>query len=148
MPDRRADGCNLEVVFAEFVHLHRQRWAARGEPGMLAEPLLAFHGEVARRLQQDGLLRLYVLYLGRDPAAAFYGFHAMRRTVYYLGGFEPRFARYSPGALVIGHAVEQAIVEDHAAELDFLRGAEAYKYAWGAVDEPVHRLVLERAHAG
>ena len=25
---------------------------------------------------------------------------------------------------------------------DFLRGDEAYKYEWGAVDEPIHRLLV------
>ena len=28
--------------------------------------------------------------------------------------------------------------------LDFLRGNESYKYAWGAVDEPVQRLLVRR----
>ena len=26
--------------------------------------------------------------------------------------------------------------------LDFLRGDEPYKYEWGAVDEPIHRLLV------
>jgi CelD/BcsL family acetyltransferase involved in cellulose biosynthesis len=28
--------------------------------------------------------------------------------------------------------------------LDFLRGDEAYKYEWGAVDEPIQRLLVRR----
>lgn len=106
---------------------------------MLSDPLVAFHREVAGRVLCDGLLRLYVLYLGDVPAAAFYGFQTRRRTVYYLGGFEPRFERYSPGTLVVAHALERAVVEDSAAAFDFLRGAEAYKYAWGAADQEVYR---------
>jgi CelD/BcsL family acetyltransferase involved in cellulose biosynthesis len=27
---------------------------------------------------------------------------------------------------------------------DFLRGNERYKYEWGAVDEPIHRLLVLR----
>ena len=27
---------------------------------------------------------------------------------------------------------------------DFLRGDETYKYEWGAVDEPIHRLIVLR----
>ena len=30
---------------------------------------------------------------------------------------------------------------------DFLRGNERYKYEWGAVDEPIFRLLVERAQA-
>jgi len=28
--------------------------------------------------------------------------------------------------------------------LDFLRGNEPYKYEWGAVDEPIQRLLVRR----
>jgi CelD/BcsL family acetyltransferase involved in cellulose biosynthesis len=30
---------------------------------------------------------------------------------------------------------------------DFLRGQERYKYEWGAVDEPIFRLLVTRARA-
>ena len=29
--------------------------------------------------------------------------------------------------------------------LDFLRGDEPYKYEWGAVDEPIRRLLVRRS---
>ena len=70
------------------------------------------------------------------------GYHAAGRTIFYLSGFDPAFARYSPGKLVVAHAIEQAITRDAARAFDFLRGAEAYKYAWGAVDEPLFRRSL------
>jgi CelD/BcsL family acetyltransferase involved in cellulose biosynthesis len=28
--------------------------------------------------------------------------------------------------------------------MDFLRGDESYKYEWGAVDEPIQRLLVRR----
>ena len=31
--------------------------------------------------------------------------------------------------------------------LDFLRGNEPYKYEWGAVDEPIERLLVQRTAA-
>ena len=31
--------------------------------------------------------------------------------------------------------------------LDFLRGDEPYKYEWGAVDEPIQRLLVRRNNA-
>jgi CelD/BcsL family acetyltransferase involved in cellulose biosynthesis len=42
-------------------------------------------------------------------------------------------------AYSIRHAIKQGFIE-----YDFLRGNEPYKYAWGAVDEPVHRLLVTR----
>ena len=38
-----------------------------------------------------------------------------------------------PGTLLLGAVIEQAMREGRR-EIDFLRGAERYKYAWGAVD--------------
>jgi CelD/BcsL family acetyltransferase involved in cellulose biosynthesis len=31
--------------------------------------------------------------------------------------------------------------------MDFLRGDESYKYEWGAVDEPIQRLLLRRVRS-
>jgi CelD/BcsL family acetyltransferase involved in cellulose biosynthesis len=89
---------------------------------------------------------MHALWLGGHLAAAFYGYHAAGRTVFYLSGFDPAFARYSPGKLVVAHAIERAITREHARTFDFLRGAEAYKYAWGAVDEPLFRRTLHLVH--
>jgi CelD/BcsL family acetyltransferase involved in cellulose biosynthesis len=133
---------NFEPSFGALVDLHRARWRQRGEQGMLGGDLEEFHRDAARGLLQEGLLRMYTLSLGRHIAAGFYGYHAAGRTVFYLGGFDPAFASYSPGKLVVAHAIEDAIVRDRARTFDFLRGAEAYKYAWGAADEPLFRRNL------
>ena len=70
--------------------------------------------------------------------AALYGFHHATRTYYYLGGFDPEFKQYSPGTILIAHAIAEAIREG-ATEFDFLRGREDYKYRWRAVDRIIYR---------
>jgi CelD/BcsL family acetyltransferase involved in cellulose biosynthesis len=84
------------------------------------------------------MLRLYTLTLGRRVAAAFYGFSAKGRSVYYLGGFDPEFSRYSPGTLLVAHAIGRAVTDDHAHTFDFLRGRETYKLAWGGTEQPLY----------
>ena len=32
--------------------------------------------------------------------------------------------------------------------VDFLRGDESYKYEWGAVDEPIRRILVTRTEGG
>jgi CelD/BcsL family acetyltransferase involved in cellulose biosynthesis len=140
-----ANEATFDNLFARFVQLHRRRWTARGELGVLSDDLISFHREVGRRFVAEGVLRLYVLSLGAAPAAAFYGFHAKGRSVYYLSGFDPTYERYSPGTLVVAHALERALLDDRAEAFDFLRGAEAYKYAWGAEDELLYRHSLQPA---
>lgn len=60
----------------------------------------------------------------------------------YLGGFNPALEALSPGTVIIAHAIDEAIGEGRCA-FDFLRGREAYKYAWGAADELTYRGLLQ-----
>ncbi len=138
------------ALLAALFELHRARWAARGEPGVLDAPALeGFHRDAAAALHRRGLLRLIGLSLGGRLRAVLYGFTDHGRFLYYLSGFDPEIARLSPGRLLIARAIERARL-DGAFELDFLRGGEPYKYEWGAVDRPasVYRAALgEDRHA-
>jgi CelD/BcsL family acetyltransferase involved in cellulose biosynthesis len=128
----------FDDLFEGLVRLHRARWAARGQEGVLPEHLADFHRRAARRLLDRGVLRLHALRLGDRLAAAFYGFHSGGRTIFYLPAFELDLERHSPGNVLLAHVIDNAIRQDRARVFDFLRGSEAYKYAWGAVDEPLY----------
>jgi CelD/BcsL family acetyltransferase involved in cellulose biosynthesis len=131
-----------ELMQALFT-LHEARWRERGETGVLAHPAVrAFHQEAAAALLDAGLLRLYALRLDGHIAAVHYGFAGHRRASYYLGGFDPALDKLSPGTLVVGHAIEQAIAEG-CLEFDFLRGREPYKYRWGARDRARFSVCLQ-----
>jgi CelD/BcsL family acetyltransferase involved in cellulose biosynthesis len=78
-------------------------------------------------------LRLNRLKIGERVAAVYYGFFRNGRAYAYLGGFDSDMPRLSPGVQVLHHAIVEAIREG-AREFHFLRGAESYKYAWGATD--------------
>ena len=145
----RVESANQDTVdelFAALLRLHSARWACRGEAGVLAPSVVRqAHRETIPALLARGLLRLYGLRLADRLVASFYGFtHATagkKRAYFYLGGFDPALAPLSPGLLVLDYAVRAAIREG-AAEFDFLRGREAYKYRWGAQDHPVYRRRL------
>jgi len=118
----------------EVFRLHGARWQSRGEPGVVADQAVrAFHESAVPRLMTAGLLRLYGIRIDGRLAGAYYGFFDRGLAYAYLGGFDPAFAYGSPGTALMGHAIEEAHREG-ARELHFLRGAEAYKYAWGAFD--------------
>jgi CelD/BcsL family acetyltransferase involved in cellulose biosynthesis/glycosyltransferase involved in cell wall biosynthesis len=122
----------LEVLF----RLHSARWAERGEPGVLRAPeLRAFYRQAILRLAAAGLARLYGVRIAGQPAAAALVLRDTRTLYMYIGGFDPAYAAASPGTLVIGYAIDCARSE-RVAEIDFLRGTEAYKYRFGAEDRP------------
>ena len=128
-------------LFAELVRLHTELWAGRGQPGVLADPAVrAFHAAALPQLRRAGLVQLRGLRLGGGVAAAIYVLHSPGRTLFYLSGFDAARAFESPGTILLGEMIEAA----GDAELHFLRGAEPYKYAWGAIDRHNATLVLER----
>lgn len=145
-----ADESNLQSMLDALASLHAQRWKARGLPGVLGEPgVLDWHREAAPQLLAEGLLRLLGLrFEGRIVAVAFGVADApgvpRRRWYFYLGGFDPGCSFLSPGTLLIGHGIELATTEK-ANSFDLLRGGEAYKYDWGAVDEPMFSVKVTRS---
>ena len=101
---------------------------------MLADPdVLRFHALAGPALLSAGLLRLEALHLRGEPAAVIYALLSPDRIHFYLSGFNAQFTFESPGTILLAGMVDDAIGEGRM-EAHFLRGNEAYKYAWGATD--------------
>lgn len=137
-PELAGAGC-----LDELVELHGRRWGERHLPGVLADPrVLAWHRRAAPQLEAAGLLRLYVLRMEGRTVAALYVLAAKQRAFYYIGGFDPDFSTLGLGTIMVGHAISEAEREG-ALSFDFLRGSEAYKYRWGASDQPTYARFLQ-----
>jgi CelD/BcsL family acetyltransferase involved in cellulose biosynthesis len=133
-----------EFVEALF-RLHDARWQQLGCPGVLADPAIRrFHRAAAPVLLNSGLLRLHALRLDDRIIAVMYALHARARAYCYLCGFDPEFGTLSPGTLILGHSISQAVREG-AREVDFLRGQERFKYFWGVRERPCYGRMLNRA---
>jgi CelD/BcsL family acetyltransferase involved in cellulose biosynthesis len=141
----QADARTLPGFLNALITLHASRWAQRGETGVLAdESVHACHLDAAPMLQAAGLLRLHGMRLNGELIAVLYCLadppsRPEPRWYDYIGGFDPRHAALAPGTLLIAHAIESAMAEG-AVAFDFLRGAEPYKYRWGAVDQAMFTL--------
>jgi CelD/BcsL family acetyltransferase involved in cellulose biosynthesis len=133
----------LDALFA----LHTARWNSAGVLG--DDAVREFHRRAAAGFLRRGWLRLHVLRWKGRIGAVIHGFAARRRAYLYLGGFDPDLARFSPGAVVMADAIDYAFRQGEV-EVDFLRGDEPYKYAWGARDRPLYRLstVLQNIKVG
>lgn len=132
-------------LFADLVRLHGQHWRGRGEAGVLADPRVqAFHAAALPKLADAGLLRLRGLRFGETVTAVIYALQSFGRLLFYVSGFDAAHRFESPGTILLG-----ALIDDAAArgvrELHFLRGAEPYKYAWGAIDR--HNATRILVHA-
>ena len=56
---------------------------------------------------------------------------------------DPDASDLSPGVLLVYAYIRHALATG-LRRLDFLRGDEPYKYSWGAVDEPIQRILVRR----
>lgn len=140
------DPAVLTAAMDDLFRLHNARWQRRGAKGAFATPALqAFHQEVARRFLERGWLRLHVMRCDGETKAAFYCFSFAKRVYYYLSGFDESIGKFSPGNVMMGYSLTEAMKEG-ATEFDLLRGDETYKYDWKATDRDTERLVL--GHAG
>ena len=130
---RTATAATVQDDLNTLIRLHTARWQADAQPGVLADPrVVAFHRAAAPGLLAAGVLRLQLLFLHDQPAAAIHALCSPDCIHFYLSGYDAAFAHESPGSLLLGAMLEAAIAEGRT-KADFLRGGEAYKYAWGAV---------------
>lgn len=125
-----------------LIELHARRWNSVAQPGVFGDTrVAAWHREAAAQLEGAGLLRLYGMRHRNELAAILYALSAKGVTYFYLSGFDPELAALGLGTILIGHAVECAEREG-CTRFDFLRGREAYKFHWGAVERPTYAAVL------
>jgi len=127
-------------MLAHVVDLHLRRWNPRGgSDAFNGAEVLAFHEEFSGLAQQRGWLRLFVIRIDGQAAAAFYGFRYGHRFHFYQSGFDPQFVRSSVGLVLIGLSIRDAIAEG-AAEYDMLHGDESYKFLWSKTLRQLIRL--------
>lgn len=142
-PVETATADTLAPLLAELIRLHQARWTEAGEAGAFADPRVAGHlAEAAPALLAAGLLRLEAVRLDGEVASATLALLAPGRILFYLSGYDAARAFESPGTLLLGAMLEDAVREGRH-EADFLRGGEAYKYAWGATDRRNRACRLE-----
>jgi CelD/BcsL family acetyltransferase involved in cellulose biosynthesis len=143
----RADGNSSQAFLQALFDLHRARWRSRGASGVLdSAEVRRFHRAAIGGLAEAGLARLYEVRSEGRTIGAYYGLVHGGRALAYLTGFDPAYERISPGTLLVGHAIAEAVREG-AREFHFLRGQETYKYGWSAADRWNRRRLFRRAPA-
>ena len=132
-----------------FVELHQKRWGAEGlfPPTAGGAASRRFFAGLFESCAPTGVLDLCFLTIGGRRIAAGVTFDDGKTKYYYNAGVDPDARELSPGVVMVASYIQRAI-ELGRTRLDFLRGNEPYKYEWGAVDEPIERLLVQRTEAG
>ena len=139
-----------------FIDLHQRRWGDDGlfpaTPGgdqsrVFIRRLFELFGErskAADATPRDPSVHLAFLEVGGRKIAAAVFFETPGSLLYYNAGVDPDARDLSPGVVLLERLVRRAI-ERGKCKVDLMRGDEAYKYEWGARDEPIQRLLVRRS---
>jgi CelD/BcsL family acetyltransferase involved in cellulose biosynthesis len=143
---RLSDSTDHDADLELFIDLHQKRWGEKGlfPPNRGGEQSRVLVRRLLELFGPDGPFRLTVLTVAGRPIAAGLHFETATDLYYYNAGIDPDARELSPGVLMI-HGYARRAIERGIRRMDLLRGDEPYKYEWGAVDEPIQRVLLRRA---
>lgn len=135
-------GDDLEQAMDTFVYLHRRSHPEK--EAFMTPQMEGFFRDIARLARQQGWLHLSFLEINDVPAATLFCFDYNRRRMVYNSGFDPEVcAPLTPGINLIVMEIEDAIGQG-LTYLDFLQGAEEYKFRLRAQPTYVYRLRIRR----
>ncbi|MCA1706882.1 MAG: GNAT family N-acetyltransferase [Actinobacteria bacterium] len=123
-------GSGVTDAMCEVFRLHQGVRRARGDDGAFADARVRdFHRQIATLFSHNGWLRLHLLLVRGEAIGAVYSFRYGDTVYFYQTGHDQAWARYGPGSAIVAYSI-RASIEEGAAEFDFLRGDEPYKYQW------------------
>ncbi len=130
----------FEPDFADFLQVYQLRW------GKCSHRQITQMETVARWGVEQGIVRLYIFRQGSVPVAGeYFIFDAKNRsTGDYQGGYDPEFAKFSPGQGAMAYVLRSAIAEG-LGMFDFLRGDEGYKSKFGTQDRWTQHILIARS---
>ena len=116
------EGDAVEQAIRSYQQIYDASWK-------VPEPYPQFIPGLIRACAAAGWLRLGVLYIDEQPAAAQIWIVNGTALIYKLA-YDEKFAKVSPGSLLTAHMMQHVIDVDKVQEIDYLTGDEAYKKDW------------------
>jgi CelD/BcsL family acetyltransferase involved in cellulose biosynthesis len=116
-------GKDVEPFIADYNDVHRQSWQQ-------TEPFPLFIPELIRFANRLGALRIGVLKIDGENAAAQFWIVWKRKALIFKLAFVSKFRAHSPGTLLTMHMLQDIFIRDAPEEIDFGRGDDDYKKLW------------------
>ncbi len=116
-------GDELEASIRDYTTVFGESWKQ-------SEPFPDFMPGLIRTCAEIGALRLGLLYIGDEPAAAQLWITENKKASIYKLAYREKFRDLSVGTILTAKLMEQAIDVDRVNEVDYLSGDDAYKKDW------------------
>lgn len=133
---------DLATEIDAFIELHQKSHVDKDE--FMDAQMKGFFHAAAQVLHEAGWLQLAFMEVNGEKAATMLNFDYQDSILVYNSGYDPhKYARLSPGIVLLAYCIQHAI-ELGRAEFDFLRGDEEYKLRFGAEPTEIYRLVITK----
>jgi hypothetical protein len=116
-------GGDLKQALDDYSRVYAASWKPN-------EVFQGFVSGLATHLSGPGWLRLAILYIGDQPAAAQFWFVVRGKASIFKLVYDQNWKQYSPGSILIAYLMKHVIDTDRVDEIDFLTGNDAYKLDW------------------
>lgn len=139
---RVSDRSTLDADLETFYEMHRSSTGPKGR--FMHEDVAVLFTRIARAFDEEGWLRLTWLEHEGAALAGTFSFAAKNVWSVYNSVYDHTKGDLAPGMVLMADTIRLA-AEEGCGVLDMLRGAEPYKYRFGAVDVPLIELQVSRA---
>jgi CelD/BcsL family acetyltransferase involved in cellulose biosynthesis len=134
------DHCSLETEIEAFLTLMAQD---KTKSTFLTDLMRDQMNNILKWALNKDILQLSFLEINGEKAAGYFCFDYHNRIWVYNSGFDNRFREFSPGWVLLIYLIQWAI-ENGREVFDLMRGGEAYKYRFGAIDRQVVKVTINR----
>jgi CelD/BcsL family acetyltransferase involved in cellulose biosynthesis len=131
----------------DLLRLHHARANAIDRASSFTDRRREFHELLIKRSTAGCGPSLVLASRDDQIVAALYGFQWNSTFAYYQTGWDPAYAQLSLGTVLVAEAIKVA-ASNGIEVFDFLRGAEDYKYRFGATDRYDETWLVPRAVGG
>jgi len=136
-------GPELERALLSLMDLHQKRIRQKHQLGAFASnSVRCGFQKLVSELEKRGYIAIHTISSNDKTIAAIGTFTFRNKVLYFQGGFDTDWFRYSPGKVVLAQRISDAITAG-AEEFDFLFGDEDYKFAWATGQRKIVELELK-----
>lgn len=129
-----ASEAELDAQIDAYQRVYAESWK-------VPEPFPDFIPGLIRLAARRGWLRLGIVRVGDEPAAAQLWFVVEGRALIYKVAYVERFNKLSVGSILSCALLDHVISVDRVREVDFLSGDDAYKAKWMFARRDRHTLL-------
>jgi CelD/BcsL family acetyltransferase involved in cellulose biosynthesis len=139
---RVSDRSTLDADLETFYDMHRSSTGPKGR--FMHEDVAVLFSQIAAAFDDQGWLRLTWLEHEGTALAGMFSFSAKNSWSVYNSAYDHTKGDLAPGMVLMAETIRLA-AEEGCEVFDMLRGAEPYKYRFGAIDMPLIELRVSRA---